>query len=513
MRPLIGLDQVSVAFPGTLALDRVSLQVFPGDVLAVIGANGSGKTTLLTTLTGLRAPTGGTVVDADGPVRLRGPADALARGVALVPQEPQLATSLPVWENLLIGHGGLRGAAPGRAARARARALVAEALPYVDPGTPAGQLRKADRAIVALLRAQSSQPKVLALDEPTAVLGDRGVEIVAEATSRLHAEGGAVVLVSHRLRDIVRLATRVAVLVDGRLVHDAPIGEVSVEELVETMAAGRPAPAQVTARVTGERPSGGSAVPRAREHRLPVEVLAVRGLREHGLSVDELNVRAGEIVGLAGLAGSGRSRLCRLVAGASGGSASVTFLDGPLPSDTRASRRAGIAYLPEDRANESVFASLTVARNLEIADVVPSGLGALFGPRPDRSRTARTISEFGIKTASPQTEITALSGGNQQRAVLARVLAHQPRLLVADEPTQGVDRTGRAAIHTMIRRFAESGGAVLVVSSEFEELQELADSLHVISDGRVVARRPPDCEYRELVALATGARDEKEAEQ
>lgn len=496
MSRLIGLQDVSVRYPGTLALDGVTLDVHPGDVLAVVGANGSGKTTLLSTLTGQRAPSSGTLVDADGPITLRRPAQALQRGIALLPQEPQLAPTLSAWENVVIGSRGLAAGTGGRRVRNEARRLVAEALPHIDPDAPADTLRKADRAVLGLVRTLARQPRVLALDEPTAVLGESGVRVVSAATKQVCDSGGAVVLVSHRLRDIVQLATRVAVLVDGRLVHDSPVADVSVEDLVDRLASGRGASAPI------ER----SAAHASTQVAIGAPVLQVRQLQTaDGLRIENLVVSAGEIVGIAGLAGSGRSRLCRVAAGMTKHSGSVGYLGRPLPRTAMACRRNGIAYVPEDRVREALFTTLSVARNLEVGDVVRRSLGAALAAVPSRERASKVIADYGVKTASPRSEVTSLSGGNQQRTVLARELMNTPTLLVADEPTQGVDRTGRTALHAMIRSFAQSGGGVLLVSSEFEELQELATRICVLRDGELVAELPPTTAYRELVSLATGA--------
>jgi len=497
---LIGLRDISVAYPGTLALDRVSLDINSGDVLAVVGANGSGKTTLLTTLCGMRAPSTGQLVTDDGPVVFRRPADALARGIALVPQEPQLAETLTVWENLLIGTIGLLGTAPGRSRRKLARERIRSALPHIDPDVEAGTLRKADRAVLGLLRALHRAPSVLALDEPTAVLGENSIEVVAAAAAQVQAAGGAIVLVSHRLRDIVQLASRVAVLVDGRLVHDSPIAGTSAEDLVDRIAAGRGS-AQASAPAMKKESRILTPGPTGNGSRMVLSNLQTGS----GLSIDDLTINPGDILGVAGLAGAGRSRLCRVVTGHEKYRGDISVGGRRAPAEPRASRRAGIAYVPEDRVREGVFPSLSVAGNLEIGDLVRHSLTSLRPPRPSRGAIQLLIDRFGVRTAGQESAITSLSGGNQQRVVLARVLGHRPRVLVVDEPTQGVDRAGRAAIHTMIREFAESGGTVLLVSSEFEELQVLATRLVVMVDGRIVAHRLPDAPYRELVALATGA--------
>lgn len=499
MSPLIGFRDVSVAYPGTLALDGVTLAIEPGDVLAVVGANGSGKTTLLNTLCGMRSATQGTLVGPDGPVRFTQPAQALRRGIALVPQEPQLAESLSLWENLVVGRNGLLGPAFRRRQRDEASRQITEALPGQDPAAPASSLRKADRAIVGLLRMLVRRPSVLALDEPTAVLGENSVAVVASATRRVCDGGGAVVLVSHRLRDIVQLASRVAVLVDGRLVYQAPMSEVSVDDLVERLSSGRSQPV--------------SAPPRARSaSTLPGRdgdaVLDVCGLATRtGLAIDSLTVRRGEIVGLAGLSGSGRSRTCRAVTACESATGRITVSGRELPRSPAAARRLGIAYIPEDRAREAIFPALSVSRNLEVGALAGGRLSRPLRPVPSAQRTRELMARFGVKAPSPAAFITALSGGNQQRVVLARVLSREPRLLVADEPTQGVDQVGRAAIHQMIREFAAAGGAVLLVASEFEELQALAGRICVMRDGKIVAEVQSDTDYRELIGLATGARE------
>ncbi|MFT4220412.1 MAG: sugar ABC transporter ATP-binding protein [Microbacterium sp.] len=495
MARLIGLRAVTVEYPGNRALDDVTVDIAPGEVLAVVGANGSGKTTLLNVLTGQRKPTEGTVVGAEEDLVFDRPAAALAAGVTLVPQEPHMAPTLPAWENLILRASGLSGLAPGREERQAARERVREVLPHIDPDAPAGELRKADRAILGLARGMLTNPRVLALDEPTAVLGDHGVELVEQITREVTGRGGAVVIVSHRLRDIVRLADRVAVLVDGQLKLDSPVTEVSVEEIVDSLAAGRG-----IAVSTRERPEN---VSKGEEEILSVETDRARS----GLEIDRLTVCSGEIVGIVGMAGSGRSRLCKLVAGVDGDPRGVRYRGGPLPRSARAARRADIAYIPEDRLHEGLFPPLSVAKNIEIGNVVRSSLAALapFTPRP--SATQQAIDRFGIKTPSHSVEVTALSGGNAQRVVIARELMNEPALLVADEPTQGVDRTGRAAIHELMRDFAARGGGVLAVSSEFEELQEIADRFYVMVDGRVVADIPPDTPYPRLVALASGVED------
>ena len=490
MTTLVSVENVTVDYPGLRALDGVTLDIRSGDVLAVVGANGSGKTTLLNILTGQRLPSSGSVTVRGRALTRPRPGDALELGVVLVPQEPLMATTLPGWENLLLGTQRLLDRAPNRDERERARSRMRDALPHVDPDAPVAELRKGDRAILGLERGMMAEPLVLALDEPTAVLGEHGVELVDAATQTVRNRGGAVVLVSHRLKDIVRLATRVAVLVDGRLVLDRDISEVSITEILDTLAAGRGLDVEqrTTARATrGE------------------ELLHVATSRHaSGLDIEGLTVHEGEIVGIVGMAGSGRTRLCKLVSGVEGKPHGVRFLGRPLGSSTRACRRSGIAFIPEDRLAEGVFPALSVAKNIEIGDVIRGTLARVLRGKPPRQRTSSAIDKFGIKTPSHDVDITALSGGNAQRVVIARELMNEPRFVVADEPTQGVDRTGRAAIHDLLRSYASRGGGVLLVSSDFEELQELADRLYVLVDGALVTEVPITTPYSRLLSLASG---------
>jgi len=494
---VLGAREITVDFPGTRALEGVSVEVHTGEVLAVVGANGSGKTTLLSVLCGLRKPTTGTLYDGSGEISFGSPSKALRAGISLVPQEPQLAVTLSCWENVLVGRHARLGITLWPERRRRARQAVREGLPHIDPNDRAGSLRKADRAILGLLTALERNPRLVALDEPTAVLGERSVEIVAGAVKQLRADGGAAILVSHRLRDIMQLATRVIVLVDGHLVHEASVADLTVDTLLEKLTEGRP-PASGREATTEHA---------ANLHLHPI--LTVRNLRtSDGVSVETLDVRAGDIVGLAGLGGSGRTRLLRALSEGGGAkhSGKILYRGKPAPNGMRAARRAGIGYVPEDRAREGVFTTLNVARNLAVGDVVrATSLITPVSGRAERSRALRLIDEFAIRTASVTAPITSLSGGNQQRVVLARVLATKPKLVIADEPTQGVDSVGRMAIHEMLRSYAAGGGAVIIASSEFEELIEVSSRILVIRDRSMICEVPPqEADYRNLVSLATG---------
>ena len=505
---LLAARRVTVDYPGTRAVDDASVEVRPGEVLAVVGANGSGKTTLLSVLCGLRRPTQGRLEDEQGEVVFHSPGDALRRGITLVPQEPQLAVTLPCWENVVLGHGAHYGLPLlDRAQRAEAMRAVRDALPHIDPSTRAGALRKSDRAILALIAALARRPRLLALDEPTAVLGEQAVAVVSSAVAQVRQNGGAVVLVSHRLRDIVALATRVVVLVDGRVTFETDnVRDLTVEALVEQLTHDHPvdeaSPAAAHEPVISVPPRSNAYAP----------VLRVSELSSpDGLRVEELQLNGGDILGLAGLAGSGRSRLLRALAGATRIADGKIEVDGAvMKGDVRAARRAGIAFVTEDRSADGVFAPLTVARNLTIGELVADRrLVSRASNSVERQLARRLIGRFSIRTPHVYAPVTALSGGNQQRVVLARALAGNPRVLLADEPTQGVDVHGRAEIQQLMRTFAQEGGAILMSSSDFDEILSLCSRIVVMRDGEVLGElEPSKTDYRTLVALTSGAQIE-----
>jgi monosaccharide-transporting ATPase len=500
---LLAARDISVEYPGTLAVDDVSVEIRPGEVLAVVGANGSGKTTLLSVLCGLRQPTRGRLEDADGEVSFRSPKDALGRRITLVPQEPQLAVTLSCWENVCLGHPSSYGLPLlDRAQRTTARRALKQALPNVDPSTRAGDLRKPDRAIVALVAALARRPRLLALDEPTAVLGEQAVEVVSSAVAQVRENGGAVVLVSHRLRDIVALATRVVVLVDGRLTFENDnVRDLTVEALVEQLTHAH-APA-----VPAETVRPRSSVPTRKHPDTPL--LRVDALEStDGLRIHRLDVDAGDIVGLAGLAGSGRSRLLRVLAGATRFSHGTVEVDGVrVKGDVRSARRAGVVYVTEDRTADGIFAPLTVARNLTMSELVAGKSLVSRASRTRERRLARALIErLRIRTPHLYSLVTALSGGNQQRVVLGRALAGAPSILLADEPTQGVDVHGRAEIQEHMRAFARSDGAIVLSSSDFDELLTLCNRIVVMRDGEALGEVDPSkTDYRTLIALTSGA--------
>jgi ABC-type sugar transport system ATPase subunit len=495
---VLGARNITVDYPGTRALDSVSVEIHRGDVLAVVGANGSGKTTLLSVLCGLRRPTRGTLFGPEGPLELRGTRDALAHGITIVPQEPQLAGTLSCRDNVLLGTSFTK--IFGRRSRDEVDRMLRLALPHIEPSALAGSLKKSDRAMLGLVIALNRNPRLIALDEPTAVLGESASRVIVEAIGRVRSTGGAVVLVSHRVKDVVQLATRVLGLVDGRVIFDSATAGLTAEGIVDRLASTH-LPADETTAVQVDTHTLVSTAAHG-------AVLQIgKFTTASGVRVDSLEVAAGEIVGIAGLAGSGRSRFLRALAGLGGRHSGSFTLNKLSPkSQKRPSLRRSVGFIPEDRFADALFPTLSTMHNLTITHHVGNrGLLRPAHPRAERRMAGELVRQFGIRTPSLRALITSLSGGNQQRTVLARTLASGPQLLLADEPTQGVDRRGRADIHKLIRGYATAGGAVIMVSSEFEELLELCDRILVMRDGVAVANlSSADADYRTLIALTSG---------
>ncbi|MBM7520435.1 sugar ABC transporter ATP-binding protein [Nocardioides nitrophenolicus] len=490
--PALSVVSVSRRFGPTLALDEVELSFAPGRVTAVVGANGSGKSTLLRILAGLLAPSAGRVL-AFGSHEVRSVHSALDAGVVLVPQEPTLAGHLTVWQNVSLVSPARRTGflLNDRKARRFAARHVAGLLPADVLDRPTGSLNKSTRQLVQLAAAMARDPQVLLLDEPTAVLDEDGVVALHALVRSFRERGGTVLIVSHRLKDVLELADDVVALRNGRVQLDCAVTPQTEREIVALLSA--------ESRVD-------------RDHRAPADapaVLRATGLKGwRGLDVPELVVRAGEIVGVAGQSGSGRSRLAAALAGSHPAHGTVTVAGTSVRTGSiRSARAAGIAYVPEDRHAAAIMGNQSVEANLLLGQGDSTLRTGPFRSRRGERRVGRSlVASYDIRPPLPDKQAGLLSGGNQQKVAVARALAGRPRVVIADEPTQGVDAAARSAIHDALVASAEEGTAVLVVCSEFEELFALADRIVVLYDGRVVLDRhcsatTPD----EVLAASLGA--------
>jgi ribose transport system ATP-binding protein len=481
---VLRVERLSKTFPGTRALDNVSMSFARGEIHALLGNNGSGKSTLIKILAGVYGADPGGVIHVAGksvPADHFTPELARSHGLHFVHQNPALFPMLSVAENLALGRGF--ELAPGKRIdwkrqHARAQALLERFHIRVRPELPAYLLEPADRTLVAVARALQDQDGahdgVLFLDEPTASLAAPEVERLMSTLRRYAQAGQTIVFVSHRLDEVLSSTDRVSALRDGRHVGTATTSDMDETKLVELML-GHP--------VAGLRAA--RSAPRAQSDAL-LSVSNLQGAHVHGLSFE---LARGEVLGLAGLLGAGASSVLRLLFGAdarSGGSMRLAgqSFDPRGPADAIA---RGVAYVPPDRALESSFHALSVRSNLSAVNVGRYFKGLRLRHDQEHEAGRASIARFAIQAASDQQALSTLSGGNQQKVIVARWLRDEPQLLLLDEPTQGVAAHARTEIHGFLREAASRGMALIVVSSDFEELCQLCDRALVIARGRAVA--------------------------
>ncbi|MGV9777041.1 sugar ABC transporter ATP-binding protein [Streptosporangium sp. NPDC003464] len=476
--PLLVMRGIVKQFPGVRALDGVDLDVRAGEVHCLLGQNGAGKSTLIKILSGAHQPDEGTITLGAERARLSSPIAAIRSGISTIYQELDLVDGLSVAQNIFLGHEPARLGFVSRGEANRAARRLLERLGHAEirPGTEVGRLSPAAKQVVSMARALSRDTRLIIMDEPSAALAHDEVGNLFRIIRELTAQGVAVIYISHRLEEIREIGDRVTVLKDGR-----------------TVAVGLPAQqtptSQVVALMTGRsvehvfppRPAPGS-------HAGRPEVLRVEGLGVAGVFADvSFSVRAGEIVGLAGLVGSGRSEIIEAIYGARRFSGQVVLEGRPVRrGGTAGAVRLGMGLAPEERKAQALLLDQSVTRNISLA-----GLGGYsrFGWL-DRRREARDahalVETLGIRPADPERPIKTLSGGNQQKAVLARWLLNGRKLLLLDEPTRGVDVGARAELYAVIRDLADKGIGVLLVSSEVPEVLGLADRVLVIREGAII---------------------------
>ena len=476
--PLLRVRDVSKSFPGTRALDSVSFDLYRGEVLAIVGQNGSGKSTMVKILAGVHQPDPGgqiEVVDPGGTGLLHGDRrDQLH----FIHQDLGLIEMLSTTENLDLARPlGFRDLLPGsrRGEHARATALLARAGARINVRMPVALLSPAERTIVALARAMDgwTHPDgILVLDEPTASFHTNEANLLFDAVRQVAASGAGVLFISHRLDEIRAIADRVIVLRDGKIVLECPVHEADDATLVHAIVGGQLEAMDVSRDVT------------VGDVRLKVTDLA--GMRLQGMS---LEIRAGEVVGVSGVLGSGREELAPLVFGARPRTAGSVAVDGTdLGSgDVAAAIDAGMGLVPADRARQGAILLMNVRENLTLANLrsVQSRLGWL-PRRRENAEASRWMSAVSLRPPHPERRLAQFSGGNQQKVVLAKWLRTEPRVLVLDEPTAGVDVGAKVAIYELIREAARRGTAVLVCSSDTKELAELCDRVVVLDRGHVV---------------------------
>ena len=472
--PVLALDGVTKAFGPIEILHGVDFALHPGEVHALIGENGAGKSTTMKILAGYLDPTGGQVRLEGAPRTFAGSDEAEDLGIIMIHQEFNLAEHLSVDQNVFLGRELKRGFLLDHGAmRARTADLLAELNCRVDPATPVNRLSVPDKQMVEIAKALSRRARVLIMDEPTAVLTERETEVLFAQIERLRAEGVAILYTSHKLGEVKRIADRVTVLRDGTMVRSDLTADVTEDDMATAMV-GRALsdlyPPKVPAQV------GGSAAP----------ILEAQGITVPGVVHEaSLVLHKGEVLGIGGLVGSGRTELAEAIAGLRPRTGTVRLAGSDLPAGQVAqAMRAGLAYLTEDRKGAGLLLDKTLRENLTLPLLSRFGR-PLIDRRREEAALDRAIAEFAIRAPARDMAVGDLSGGNQQKLLLAKVLLSDPQVIIIDEPTRGIDIGTKQQIYTLIARLAAEGRSIIVISSEMPELIGLASRVIVMHAGRI----------------------------
>ena len=478
---LLDASDVVKRYQGVTALDGAGLRVAPGEIHALLGGNGAGKSTLINVLSGTTVPDSGTITMSGRPLDIRRPADAMAAGITTIHQELSLVPALTTLDNVFLGREvRSRFALLDRRRMTDKVAALAEefGLTRDDLGLPVGEFGALKKRVVEIVKALSMDPRLLILDEPTSGLEEEEKVHLFGHMRRLRDRGVSLIWVTHHLEELAGLADTVTVFRDGRTVGTVAMADTSVDELVGLMfgaaadeLAGTSAPQEVPAAEADG-----------------AEVLRLRDVsRANVLSEISLEVRAGEIVGISGLAGAGRTELARVIMGLDRISSGSVWVKGE-PARIRnasAAYRKGLAMVPEDRKQLGILADLSVAENISISNLSHVSRFGFVSRGAEKAAGDSYRERLSIRTADVRERIGNLSGGNQQKAVVARCLNTEPALIIFDEPTQGVDVVAKVEVHKLIREFVAAGGAAIVIASEVGELVELSHRVLVMRQGRI----------------------------
>ena len=465
-------------FAGVIALDGIDISVEAGEVHCVLGQNGAGKSTLIKILSGVHRPDSGELRLDGRPVTIDSPTAALGLGIATMYQELDVVDGLTIAENIFLGHELARaGILTRRESNRRATELLSR-LGHADlrPTREVGSLSAANKQIVSMARALSRDIRLIVMDEPTAMLDAAEVVNLFRVVRELTATGIAVIYISHRLEEIREIGDRISVIKDGAsMASGLRVTDTSTAELI-TLMTGRSVEQLFPLR---------EAVPDDAADLLTVTGLSVRGV----FAPLDFTVRSGEILGFAGLVGSGRSEILEAVYGAREPSTGSVSVDGVAlrPGSVTDAVRHGIGFSPEERKSQGLLLDEPIYRNVTLSSFARFGRFTLLNERAERSAARRQLESLELRPADPDRPTRTLSGGNQQKVLLARWLVHGTRVLLLDEPTRGVDVGARAEIYSLIRNLADAGNAIVIVSSEISEVIGLADLVLVVSDGEILA--------------------------
>jgi rhamnose transport system ATP-binding protein len=491
---LLSVSGIAKSFAGVHALRGVSFDLRPGEVHALVGENGAGKSTLIKVITGAHAPDAGTIEIDGRPVHHNSPLLSRSLGIAAIYQQPALFPDLTVAENMALGFesGGLWRIIDWRGRRARAKELLDRIGARIDPDASVGSLTMPEQQMVEIAKSLGGRAKVLIMDEPTASLPEHEVENLFRVVRDLKSQGVGLVYISHRLDELYALADRVTVLRDGQTVATRPMKEVERPELIRLMV-GR----EISAIFPKRDVTQGDVVLETRD----------LSCRESGLRGVSLSIRAGEILGLAGLVGAGRTELARVLFGLTPATGGQILLGGKpvivrTPSDAV---ELGIAYVPEDRRRHGVILEMPIAANATLAILRRISKGGLIDFSRERELAASYVEKLAVKTPSIDVPAGNLSGGNQQKVALSRWLATEPKLLILDEPTQGIDVGAKSEIHRLMVDLAERGLAILMISSELPEILGMSDRVGVMRGGALAGTLTrAEATQERVMALALG---------
>ena len=497
---VLALEGVSKAYSGALAVRNADFAVRGGAVNVLVGENGAGKSTIVKMIAGVEQPTSGAIKLDGTPVRFSGPADAIRRGVGMVFQELNLFGNLTVAENVFAGRELFRrGRIDRRVQERQTAALLNRLNAPIDPKGKVGDLPVGQRQLVEIAKAVAREARVLIMDEPTSALSAAEVDVLFRVVADLKAQGAAIVYISHRLEELTRIGDHITVMRDGRVTGARPMREVDVGWIVRQMIG-----------------SGAKDFSAPRAHPIGAEALRVEGMRipraGGGHAVDGVSfaVRRGEILGLYGLMGAGRTELLEGILGRGEGMEGRVTVDGkPARAGDVGGRMAlGLALIPEDRQRDGLIPMHSVASNLTIAGLSRLVWAGFHIPRRREAEAVRgKIAELGVKAADPAVPVSSLSGGNQQKVVIGKALLTQPKVLLMDEPSRGIDIGAKADVFRLMRKLAAEGMAIVFATSDLEEVLALSDRVGVMAEGRLTALFDrADADGAKVVAASTPAR-------
>jgi ABC-type sugar transport system ATPase subunit len=496
--PVLAVEDVSKRYGGVQALRGVSLAVQRGEVLALLGKNGAGKSTLVKVLCGAVQPDAGAILLGGEPVRIGSPPEAFRHGIVTVHQEPHVVPGLNVGDNIMLGRWG-RGVVDRDHVVKTSREALRRLGSDLDPRQSTASLSIAEWQVIEIARALTQDVRVLIMDEPTSALGPEDAAGLVSTVRGLAAEGVAVIYVSHRLDEIPRVADQITVLREGEVVKTLPTQGTSSRTVIELMVGREWVEAETSDVVEPVADADGATALSVRDMRVAGRVYGV-----------DLDIRRGEVVGLAGLVGAGRTELMRAIYGTVECEGEVRV--GGRPMSRRGPermRRAGVSLLTDDRKREGLFPDLSVADNISLGNLGRVSRFGWIAPRRRADAAHAAIDSLGIKVADSEQDVSGLSGGNQQKVVIARCLAAGSNVLLLDEPTRGVDVEAKFQIYEFLRSLAERDLAVVVAPSEFDELTHLCDRVVVLREGRVAREiRGPRLDVGEIMAAAMGGSEE-----